>query len=123
MLLAVLLLPACSRPNLILDELDTAYSPKPQSNSPHAPAAEDLQLRATTTQSFYPAAAPHPLSIGYLRDQEYPESEIRIVEILTPGSNYHRYVASYRSEGLKINALLTVPLGNEPESGWPVVVL
>ncbi|MFQ5961267.1 MAG: alpha/beta hydrolase family protein [Candidatus Methylomirabilales bacterium] len=45
------------------------------------------------------------------------------MEILTPGSNYHRYIASYRSEGLKINALLTVPLGNEPESGWPVVVL
>jgi dipeptidyl aminopeptidase/acylaminoacyl peptidase len=39
------------------------------------------------------------------------------------GSNYKRYIASYKSEGLKIYGLLTVPNGNPPsEGGWPVVV-
>lgn len=63
----------------------------------------------------------HPLSIEYLRQQEYPGSEIVIEQTLTPGSNYKRYIASYKSEGLKIYALLTVPNG-EKNSKHPVVV-
>src|SRR6185437_9860558 len=35
---------------------------------------------------------------------------------------YHRYRVSYRSEGLKIYVLLTVPLGNKLSGGWPVVL-
>jgi dipeptidyl aminopeptidase/acylaminoacyl peptidase len=65
---------------------------------------------------------PHPLTIEWLRQQEYPGSEIVLEETLEPGSNYNRYVASYHSEGLKIYALLTVPLGDPPDSGWPVVI-
>lgn len=45
-----------------------------------------------------------------------------IEEELPPGSNYSRYLTSYQSEGLKIYALLTVPIGEKPSSGWPVVV-
>jgi len=41
---------------------------------------------------------------------------------LPAGSNYQRYYVSYQSEGLKIYALLTVPNGEKPESGWPVIV-
>lgn len=65
---------------------------------------------------------PHPLSIESLRSGEYPGSDIVIEQTLTPGSNYQRYIASYKSEGLKIYALLTVPNGTKPKSGWPVVV-
>lgn len=65
---------------------------------------------------------PHPLSITALREGEYPGSEIVIEQTLTPGSNYQRYVASYRSEGLKIYALLTVPDGEPPEGGWPAII-
>ncbi len=65
---------------------------------------------------------PHPLSIASLRAGEYPGSEITIEEELAPGSNYQRYLTSYRSEGLKIYALLTVPNGSKPETGWPVIV-
>lgn len=64
----------------------------------------------------------HPLAIETLRAGEYPGSEIEIEQTLEPGSNYQRYIASYKSEGLKIYALLTVPNGDKPASGWPVVI-
>jgi dipeptidyl aminopeptidase/acylaminoacyl peptidase len=57
-----------------------------------------------------------------MREQSYPGSEIVIEETLTPGSNYNRYVASYQSEGLTLYGLLTVPRGERPESGWPIIV-
>jgi dipeptidyl aminopeptidase/acylaminoacyl peptidase len=60
--------------------------------------------------------------IELMRRQEYPGSEITIEETLESGANYERYIVSYLSEGYKIYALLTVPLGEKPESGWPVVV-
>jgi dipeptidyl aminopeptidase/acylaminoacyl peptidase len=56
-----------------------------------------------------------------MRQQTYPGSEITIEETLRPGSNYDRYIASYLSEGLKIYALLTIPRGQKPEGGWPVI--
>jgi dipeptidyl aminopeptidase/acylaminoacyl peptidase len=62
------------------------------------------------------------LSIEAMRQQTYPGSEIAMEERLAPGSNYDRYVVSYRSEGLKIYALLTIPQGQRAESGWPVVI-
>ena len=72
----------------------------------------------------------NPLSIEALRAGDYPGSDIAIEQTLTPGSNYQRYIASYKSEGLKIYALLTVPDGDpstgsgqgKPKIGWPVIV-
>ena len=60
--------------------------------------------------------------IEVMRQQTYPGSEITIEKKLDAGANYDRYIASYLSEGLTIYALLTVPQGEQPESGWPVVV-
>lgn len=57
-----------------------------------------------------------------MRQREYPGSDITIEETLEPGVNYQRYLASYQSEGLKIYALLTVPNGERPPTGWPVIV-
>ncbi len=65
---------------------------------------------------------PHELSIDYLRGLEFPGSELTVEETLSPGSNYQRYIVSYRSEGLKIFALLTVPNGDLPVGGFPAVV-
>src|SRR4030042_4081224 len=65
---------------------------------------------------------PNPLSIEYMRNQEYPGSDIVIEQTLPEGSNYDRYIASYKSDGLKIYALLTVPQGIKPQNGWPVVI-
>ncbi|OGH25085.1 MAG: peptidase [Candidatus Levybacteria bacterium RIFCSPLOWO2_01_FULL_39_24] len=67
--------------------------------------------------------SPYPLSIEYMRSQEYPGSEITIEQTLQSGSNYNKYIASYKSDGLKIYALLTVPFGNPPAGGsWPVII-
>lgn len=75
------------------------------------------------TPSPTPTPAPtHPLMIEVMRHQAYPGSDIVIEETLRPGVNYDRYIASYRSEGLKIYALLTVPRGERPEAGWPAIV-
>jgi len=57
-----------------------------------------------------------------MRERAYPGSEITIEQTLQPGSNYSRYIASYQSEGLKINALLTIPNGEKPATGWPVII-
>jgi uncharacterized protein len=65
---------------------------------------------------------PHPLSIEALRARTYEGSDIVIEQTLNPGSNYNRYIASYLSNGLKIYALLTVPWGERPPDGFPVVI-
>jgi uncharacterized protein len=64
----------------------------------------------------------NPLSIQRLKDTEFEGSEISIEQTLEPGSNYERYLTSYTSEGNKIFALLTVPHGPRPQTGFPVVV-
>lgn len=64
----------------------------------------------------------HPLMVEYMRKQSYPGSDLVIEETLAPGANYHRYIVSYRSEGYKIYALLTVPQGAKPATGWPVII-
>ena len=66
--------------------------------------------------------SPQPLSIESLKNGEYPGSDITIEQTLESGSNYHRYIASYKSDGLKIYALLTVPNGEKPKTGWPVII-
>ncbi len=64
----------------------------------------------------------NPLSIAALRKNNYPGSNITIEQTLDEGSDYRRYLASYKSEGLKIYALLTIPKGTVPHSGWPIIV-
>jgi dipeptidyl aminopeptidase/acylaminoacyl peptidase len=54
--------------------------------------------------------------------QDYSQAEITIEETLANGPNYFQYIVSYSSEGLKIRALLTVPFGETPATGWPVVI-
>ena len=57
-----------------------------------------------------------------MRARQYPGSDIVIEKVLDPGVNYNRYYVSYLSEGLKIYALMTVPMGEKPATGWPVIV-
>ena len=82
----------------------------------HTPTAT---ATATSTPTPVP---PNPLSIEYMRKQDYPGSDIVIEQTLAPGANYSQYIASYKSDGLKIYALLTVPMGQKPKTGWPVIV-
>lgn len=78
----------------------------------------------TATASATPTPTPtlHPMLIEAMRQREYPGSDIVIEQELEPGANYSRYYASYLSEGLKVYALLTVPDGERPATGWPVIV-
>jgi dipeptidyl aminopeptidase/acylaminoacyl peptidase len=62
------------------------------------------------------------MTIQSMRQGSYPGSQITIEEELERGANYSRYIASYRSEGLKIYALLTIPDGEAPPGGWPAIV-
>jgi len=101
-------------------------TPTPQPTSTPTPEPTDTPTATSTptnTATSTPTPTPlHPLMIESMRQQSYPGSEITIEETLEPGPNYDRYIASYLSEGNKIFALLTVPQGEQPESGWPVVV-
>ncbi|WP_216323877.1 alpha/beta hydrolase family protein [Deinococcus aestuarii] len=62
------------------------------------------------------------MSIPAARQKAYPGSALTVRQTLRAGSNYKRYVVSYLSDGLRINALLTVPNGTPPAGGWPAVV-
>lgn len=63
-----------------------------------------------------------PLTIQAMREKSYPGSDITIEQTLPDGSNYHQYIASYISDGLKIYGLLTIPEGDKPKTGWPVII-
>lgn len=76
----------------------------------------------TPTKEPTPTATLFPMDIRAMRQTPYPGSEIVIEETLQPGANYSRYIASYRSEGLKIYGLLTIPYGEKPDAGWPAIV-
>jgi dipeptidyl aminopeptidase/acylaminoacyl peptidase len=60
--------------------------------------------------------------IEVMRRGTYAGSELTIVETLEPGPNYDRFIASYLSEGNTIYALLTIPWGQKPSTGWPVII-
>lgn len=84
--------------------------PEPTKNTPSEivePEAQNINL---------------PIFVESLRTRNYPGSEIKIEETLTSGTNYHRYIASYTSDGLKIFGLYTVPFATPPENGWPAIV-
>ena len=68
------------------------------------------------------SVALNPLSIQAMRLRDYPGSDIKIEETLSPAGSYNRFIASYGSDGLKIYALLLVPKGVKPQNGWPVIV-
>ena len=89
----------------------------PSSSVPGARPAVTPSALAAAPQQTLP-----PLAIDAMRQRDYPGSDLVIERTLSPGSNYQQYIASYQSDGLKIFALLTVPNGAKPASGWPVVI-
>jgi uncharacterized protein len=69
-----------------------------------------------------PALAQNAVTIPTLKAGSYPGSAIITERSLKNASNYRQMVVSYRSEGLKIYALMTIPLAKAPKNGWPVIV-
>jgi len=93
----------------------------PSTNTPTSTAT------ATPTATAYPTATrwstePHPLQIEVMRQQSYPGSEITFEQTLESEGNYSQHVVSYQSDGYKIYALMTIPNGPKPDTGWPVIV-
>lgn len=84
--------------------------------------ATGFKQNIQTETNNEPTRGLDPLSIEYMRRKKYPGSDITVEEILPPGSNYNRYIISYKSDGLKIFALFTVPNGKKPAAGFPVVI-
>ena len=117
-LAGIVLLSACSQPQPTPVTLDTPTPAPTHTATPTLTPTPTLVPTLTPT----PTPTPNPLSIEFMRKQAYPGSDIVIEQTLAPGANYNRYIASYQSEGLKIYALLTVPTGQKPKTGWPVVV-
>ncbi len=83
---------------------------------------QSSNITQTLNQKIETTKKSNPLMIEVMRESDYPGSDIVIEEELAPGSNYKRYLTSYKSDGLKIFALLTVPTGTQPLEGWPAIV-
>jgi len=128
-LAALIALAACGQrtPTPASRAVNTPVALLPAASATLTPAPSHTPT-ATSTATFTPTPSPtstptpYPMTIAAMRQREYPGSEIVIETTLEPGSNYQRYIASYQSEGLKIYALLTVPDGERPPTGWPVII-
>lgn len=80
-----------------------------------------LQKTSKQTQPS-PATETFPLQVAEMRKKSYPGSDIQIKQELGNGTNYKQYIVTYKSDGLKIYALLTVPLTEMPKKGYPAII-
>ncbi len=87
---------------------------------------QSQSLSKITNTKSQPTVTPSPflfqeLTIPYLRNQTY-QSQLGDLAQVSKNQNYTEYLTSYSSDGLKINGLLTKPIGQMPEGGWPAIV-
>jgi len=61
------------------------------------------------------------MTIPYLRERSY-ESSLGELSQVSQNKSYTTYLTHYLSDGLRVNGLLTIPLGKMPEGGWPAVI-
>ena len=108
------------------DSLQPSQSPNvtatATTRSTQTAVASDTPVPTVPPTATATATPEHPLMIEVLRQGEYPGSDIVFERTLDPGDNFGRFVVSYLSEGNKIFALMTVPWGLKPDSGWPVII-
>ncbi len=64
-----------------------------------------------------------PLTIEAMRSRQYPGSDIVVEQTLSNRGTYQDALISYKSDGLKIQALQSIPNTPKPAAGWPVVIL
>ena len=124
-LLAILLGLLINGCNAVQNEPNRLPSPanfQQPSQTPSPPPTITPSPTLTPTATFTPTPTLHPLTIQSMRLRDYPGSEIVFEEKLASGGNYERYLVSYLSDGLKIYALMTVPFGEPPPKGFPVIV-
>jgi dipeptidyl aminopeptidase/acylaminoacyl peptidase len=86
----------------------------------------EVKTALPSTPVFDQEATPTPfpfqeLTIPYLRARNY-DSSITGMEKVSENNLYESYLASYTSDGLKINGQLTKPREEMPQGGWPAIV-
>lgn len=64
----------------------------------------------------------NPFTIAALSKRKY-ETRINIENKIRETNRFVSYKISYSSDGLKLFALMNVPLGNPPTRGWPIVMV
>src|SRR5262245_23178186 len=99
-------------PFILLLTLSACFATTPTPNAADSPSNSSLpELPVVEAQDIPIASSAEvayiPLSIDYLRLRTYEGSDFVFEQTLDPGSNYNRYIVSYRSDGLKIYALMT----------------
>ena len=80
------------------------------------------QQKTSSPTQVSPTTETFPLQVEQMRKKSYPGSDIQTEEQLGNGTNYKQYVVSYKSDGLKIYALLTIPLTEMPKGGYPAII-
>ena len=86
--------------------------------------AAGCQARDAGKAGSAPAApAPHPYTIEGLRARKLAPGAVTIERDLGDKGGFRGYVVSYPSDGLRLFALMDVPTGARPASGWPVVLV
>jgi len=121
-LIASLLLAACGPQTVPTPEIIAGAIEAVAAEPSATPTPTDTPTPLPTSTPTETPIPLHPLNIEAMRQVEYPGSELVFEETLEPGANYDRYIVSYLSEDNKIYALLTVPRGEKPETGWPVII-
>lgn len=84
---------------------------------------ENLVVSSPSPASFTPEENQpfRELTIPYLRTLDY-SSQLGERQVYQQKATYTSYLTSYTSDGLTVNALLTIPKGEMPEGGWPGAV-
>ena len=113
---------ACGGITPTIENFEPPTATAPPSSTPEPSRTPTPSSTPISTATLTPTPTLHPITIKSMREREYPGSEVTFEETLADGANYSRYIVSYQSVGLKINALLTVPFGEKPSSGWPVII-
>jgi len=86
--------------------------------------APTTQKDSSATPKATPQSTPFPfqeLTIPYLQNRNY-SSKIGELQENDTFESYKSYLTNYISDGLQINALLTVPTTQQPEGGYPAIV-
>lgn len=77
-----------------------------------------------TISNTSPTPTPFPfeeMTIPYLRKKTYNSTLSKGIQY-AKNATYTSYRASYTSDGFTIYGLLTIPIGETPEKGWPAIV-